>query len=74
MVLGNYIEKLTKICLGDFLLSLGDFLTKTSGHPVGQFGWNIECHRWAFDTGTERNGKMNSVFVCLGLLELFLTK
>jgi hypothetical protein len=32
-----YIEKLTKICLGDFLgdfsLSLGDFLTKTSGHP-----------------------------------------
>ena len=34
---------------GDFLLSLGDFLTKTSGHPVGQFEWNIECHRCAFD-------------------------
>jgi hypothetical protein len=31
-------RKINKICLGDFLgnfsLSLGDFLTKTSGHPV----------------------------------------
>jgi hypothetical protein len=37
-----YIEKLTKICLGDFLgdfsLSLGDFLTKTSGHPGYSIG------------------------------------
>jgi len=26
------------------------------------------------ENGTERNGKMNAVFVCLGLLQLFLTK
>ena len=35
-----YIVNLTKTWLGDFLgdfsLSLGDFLTKTSGHPVNR--------------------------------------
>jgi hypothetical protein len=37
---GFYIVNLTKTWLGDFLgdfsLSLGDFFTKTSGHPDGQ--------------------------------------
>ncbi len=29
--------------LGDFSLSLGDFLTKTSGHPV------LDCHQGTFE-------------------------
>jgi hypothetical protein len=41
----RYIVNLTKTWLGDFLgyfsLSLGDFLTKTSGHPdtICFFSW-----------------------------------
>jgi hypothetical protein len=47
------MEKLTKICLGDFLgdflLSLGDFLTKTSGHPVLFIGLYV-CKNPSFFT------------------------
>jgi hypothetical protein len=34
--------------LGDFLLSLGDFLTKTSGHPGWQSGILGKINSWIF--------------------------